>query len=45
MLDFMGVSPKISYDPAQKVVPVLVHERVDKATFNYTDKNAGSVSL
>ena len=45
MLDFMGISPKISYDPAQKVVPVLVHERVDKATFNYTDKNAGSVSL
>lgn len=46
MLDIMGVkNPRISHDPAQKTVPVLVHERADKATFNYTDKKAGSVAL
>lgn len=45
MLDAKGMKANIKHDESQKTVPVLVHERVDKATFNYLAPQASSVEL
>ena len=45
MLELMGIDAVIEHDPAQQVVPVLLHERGDRATFNYTDPDASEVKF
>ena len=45
MLDAKGMKANIKHDESQKTVPFLVHERVDKATFNYLAPQASSVEL
>lgn len=45
MLELMGIDAVVEHDPTQQVVPVLLHERADRATFNYTDPDASEVKF
>ncbi len=45
MLSLMGIDARVEPDPSQQVVPLLLHESGDRATFNYTAPKASDVRL